>query len=642
MQPLNAATAQLLAPIAPGSDSELLHIDADETGNFFILSVQQAGIKATWWPASLNRLLSRIHERKQLDGGYWKVGATDTTVAIISQAWPREQLVLTDDAKLVFDYWCATSLQQEQIVQSYANYQLSKQVPEHTLRMNDDPNLRLSPYQQVAAVHALKSEGYALFMEPGTGKTAVVISVIDNASMAQSGMYRAIVVCPSNVRMNWQNEFKKFSTVQGSCTVLRGTQLARLGQIIDAMKAKPGDKYSIVVCSYDVLVQSWDVLQKIQWDLGVLDEIHFIKSHRTKRYEYAIKLRDKCNTRMGLTGTPITNTPLDLYTQFEFLGPGRSGFRSWKAFKNFYAIHQQNEDGFEQLVGLQNMPFMQERLSRQSFIIRKLEALPDLPPKQYHIEEVEMTTKQADVYRRLAQEMAIEIESMLNSSRNEAITVNNVLTKLLRLAQVTSGFLTYDAVYAEDGLTIERARSIEYFDPNPKLDRCVELLKTRPELSKTIIWACWRPDLDAIYKTVQKAGFGVVRFDGSTNERDRIEAERAFNNDPDCRVFVGNPAAGGIGLNLLGYPPGQGDDCDTNCDCIIYYSQNWSPTARSQSEDRPNRRGTRVPTEIIDLCVAQTIDEEIRTRVLSKITTALEVADVQQILRACLTGFVND
>ena len=131
-----------------------------------------------------------------------------------------------------------------------------------------------------------------------------------------------------------------------------------------------------------------------------------------------------------------------------------------------------------------------------------------------------------------------------------------------------------------------------------------------------------------------------MKYDGDTNENDRIEAERAFNEDPDCTVLLGSQAAGGTGLNLLGYPPGD-ESVPTNCDHQVYFSQNWSPTQRSQSEDRPNRRGTRVPTRTTDLCVPGTVDEEIRTRVVEKIKTALEVSDVRKILRSVLSGRIE-
>ena len=134
-----------------------------------------------------------------------------------------------------------------------------------------------------------------------------------------------------------------------------------------------------------------------------------------------------------------------------------------------------------------------------------------------------------------------------------------------------------------------------------------------------------------------------MTFFGKTKDAERVENEYRFNCDPNCKVFIGNPAAGGTGLNLIGYPP-EGhaiyketgktlEDWETNANHVIYYSQNWSPTARSQSEKRAHRRGTREPVRVTDLVVPNTIDQEIRDVVLNKQVNALELSDLRKILQ---------
>lgn len=448
--------------------------------------------------------------------------------------------------------------------------------------------------------------------------------------------YRAIIACPNNVRANWLNEFFKFATEPGNVTVIRGGQIRRLKLLIEAFTVTPEDKYTVLIIGYDTLPRMMEQLAHIEWDLIVADESHFFKSPSTQRFETMIRLRDCAKARMPLTGTPITNTPLDLYAQFEFMGKGFSGFMSWKEFRTFYGVYE-DRGGQNTLVGIQNLPFMQERLARYSFIVRQKEALPDLPDKVYDVIEVEMTSEQEEAYKQLATQLALEIENELDASENKAMTINNVLTKLLRLAHITSGFITWDAVYSDEGEEL-RPQRIEFFKTNPKLDALVEVLKQKGPNEKTIVWACWIPDIKVIAARLAKEGIKTVTFYGGTSENDRQEAERAFNHDADCKVFLGNPAAGGVGLNLLGYPPGRGDEFETNCDHELFYSQNWSPTARSQAEARAHRRGTRMPVRITDLQCAETIDEQIRDRVTKKILTALAVSDIRQILSNVLNG----
>jgi SNF2 family DNA or RNA helicase len=452
-------------------------------------------------------------------------------------------------------------------------------------------------------------------------------------------MYRAIIVAPNNVRMNWEREFEKFKTIDGKCTVLRGGAIQRAKKLIDAFTPSNGEKFTVVICSYDTLCVSWEILKMIEWDLAVLDESHFIKSPQTRRFKFACKLRDMAKKRVILTGTPITNTALDLYAQLEFLGKGRSGFLSWKNFRSFYGSFRPGANGQSIEVGMQNLPFLKERLARMSFLIRKDEAMPDLPDKVYDVHEVEMTSQQAEIYESVRKHLAAEIEADLENASNKQLVVNNILTKLLRLAQITSGFVTWDAQYTDEGEVVKE-KEVERLPNNPKVQAIIDILKEKKPNEKTLVWACWVSDIKAIEAACKEAGIDCVSYYGSTSEKNREEAEYRFNHDPNCKVFIGNPAAGGVGLNLLGYPPGCEDDFDTNADHVIYFSQNWSPTARSQSEDRAHRRGTRNNVRITDLCVPGTIDEEIRARVLKKRINAYEIADIKNILESVLKGVV--
>ena len=457
------------------------------------------------------------------------------------------------------------------------------------------------------------------------------------AASKNDRMYRVFIVCPKNVRVNWREEFIRFATVPGKVAVLRGGQLTRAKLLVEAFQAEDGCKWTAVVASYETVRRSWNAIKMIEWDLVVLDESHYIKRASTQRFKTMIKLRELANQRMVLTGTPITNTMLDLWAQLEFLGDGLSGFRSWQNFKTYYGKWERRQHG-NVLVGYKNVPLMQERLTRLAYLIRKEQALPELPEKLFDVHEVEMSKEQRDYYLKIRTQLLVEIETEMAEAEADGrvLTVNNVLTRMLRLAQVTSGFITWDAQYSDDGDEIS-ARVVDRIDPNPKVEALVELLKAEGPKEKAIVWACWVQDIKTIRARLEQEGIDCVTFYGATKDADREEAVRRFNEDPACRVFVGNPAAGGVGLNLVGYdywndPPSQ----DTRASHEIYFSQNWSPTARSQSEDRAHRRGTRGNVRITDLVVPGTIDEEIRTRVLGKHMRAYEIQDVRAIMNRLL------
>jgi SNF2 family DNA or RNA helicase len=649
MKPLTSATAALLKPIAlHETDRMTIRLD----GNYFICEIHAVTAhdptKWTWasYPAR-SHFPVRVPERKVLTGGKsdtWQFGATDITVTVINALWKPEQLeFIGEDAQLQYDYLIASSIAYARISEMSATYHADKSVPAH--QMSSHADFPLTPYQRVATAASLLTPGYALFMEQGTGKTPCVISHINTeASKCNGRMHRSLIVCPKQVRTNWVEELEKFSTVHGRATILRGDNVDRIKLLIDALTPMNGDKYTAVICSYEVMTRMQEALMTLEWDLITLDEGHSIKAPNSKRTRASHVLREHSTKKLLLTGSPIGNTMLDLYSQLEFLGKGASGFTTWKAFKNFYGVYIKDEStgGYEKLIGIQNLPFMKERLARYSFIIKKKDALPDLPDKLYRVLECSMGAKQTDAYNSLSTSLMAEIDQdLLRDDAPPSVVINNVLTKLLRLAQVTSGFIPLDPYYGDNGEVIQKRR-IKHFTPNPKLDTLVEALKEKDPNSKSVIWCHWIPDILTIRERLEAEGRNVVSFYGGTSEADRAEAIRRFNCDPNCKVFISNPAAGGSGLNLLGYPPGKPEGYDTNCDEHFVYSQSWSYLTRSQAEDRSHRKGTRVPVQITDLCVPKTIDEEIRVRVLKKKKDALEISDIRDILKAVLHGVARD
>ena len=682
MLPTCDATRQLFSPLRRDIwESDRVEIRLNEKGNFLIDFYSIEGNYRSSCSCAMQEVIRRLPECKPLradgSGMYspYEIAATDCNVELINKLIPRCNLLfptdLTEegtseellksqscdednakpdieisDAELMFNNILQQSQLADDVARLLATYKETKHVPQHEFELCADAPL--SPYQQIALIAQRCSPGFGLFMEQGTGKTPVVIASICNAAKEKRAlqiangekptMYVAIVVCPNQVRQNWCNEFGHFATQGGRITILRGTQIDRVKLLCDALMPSDGGDdeclYSIIICGYQTLWRSWETMKMLPFDLAVLDEAHAIKDIRAKQSQCCLELRDIAKQRICLTGTPVANSALDIYTLLEFMGKGESGFSTWDHFRKFYGVYD-NASGHNILVGCQNLPFLQERLARKSFFISKKEAMPDLPDKVYDICEIEMTVEQADAYKTMATQLAFEIEADLNSNdgRNRQMMVTCILTKLLRLAQITSGFVSWSEQVSDNGEVLQPA-FYEYFGENPKIEATLELLREKGPNDKTIIWACWIPDIEYLKSACEQNGIDCVTFTGSTNETERAEAIRRFNEDPNCKVFIGTAASGGSGLNLLGYPPNDGENYETNCNHIIYFSQNWSQIHRSQSEDRAHRRGTRCNVRITDLCVPGTIDEEIRCRVLGKKQHAMEVGDLRAIMQA--------
>jgi SNF2 family DNA or RNA helicase len=601
-----------------------VHISLNEDGSRFRLRAFRQAYDSTWRIEYQSpQWMLEFPDAKRQEDGYLEVGATDVSCDKLIAQKVRYDLEFDPDAEAMFKYLLLVSETGRSTATIVHDFKVNGVVP-------DDASIeygQLSAYQKVGLTCALRSPGYGLFMKQGTGKSAIAVQAVVNDAIDKD-KYRAIVVCPPNVRINWQAEFNKFATQPVDVHVLRGGQVKRLSQIINAVKSKC-DR-AVIVCNYETLQQSWDALSFIEFDLAVLDEGHYIKSKSTKRFEYAEKLRDNSKRRLILTGTPVANSIMDLYTLFEFMGKGMSGFRSYEGFRNFFGQFRGSDNG-DVFTEAQNMPILKDRLARYSFIISKEEALPYLPDKVYSTLEVDMTEDQLKAYVKLRDELVMEIDNLLATTENEAVAVNNILTQLLRLSQITSSFKVIPAIIDENG-TLQSPRRVIPFETNIKVNAILEDSKERPRNHKTIIWSNWVEDIKAMEAALVAAGESPVTFFGETSFDERLEAERRFNEDPNCRYFIGNPAAGGTGLNLLGYPPGRPDDVDTNCTQVYYMSQNWSSILREQSEDRAHRRGTREPVTITEVVVPQTIDVVIAKRVYQKRLNAMDALDIREVL----------
>lgn len=629
------------------SRRDQLLIDIDDDATRFVVTLQQQTAHGLGYSASGARSWAietpgaAMCEVPGVVGNSYFMPAGFLTVLRCLAAFKPEQIAFANEsAELTWKVVLQQFVAGQARAAINADWQANQTVPAHQLSIA--PGTELAPYQEVAAHLGTLGDSFGLFMEQGTGKTPTAIATMCTWLEKATTFQRIVVVCPRNVVPNWIAELKAFSSVPIKIEAIRGNEIARIGKLAAVMKADPEFKAGIAVINYDGVMTMAEIFAAVRWDQVILDEAHNIKSPQSQRTRYFLsRLRDRAKHRLILTGTPIANTAMDLWSQLEFLNPAASGFPTFKAYKTFYARIQKNmETGFDQIVGMQHIPVLQEVLARNSFIIRKSEAMPWLPEKTYSIESVDMTPVQAEMYKQVATQLAVEIAATLdNPGDNRQLLVNNVLTKLLRLAQVTSGFIIWDAVISPTG-DILRPRLTERFPVNPKIEWCVDRIKNHPPDEKILLWSWMTNDIKALSERLVEEGINHVTFTGTTSDENRVLAEKEFNTNPECRVFIGNPAAGGSGLNLLGHDPKNPDDHVTDATLSVYIAQNWNAVHRAQSEDRNHRRGTRKATHIVTLVCDNTIDEEIHERVSSKRQAALEISDIRQILSNLLGSLV--
>ncbi len=582
----------------------------------------------------------------------FQIPITDYSISLIQKAWTGKKKI-SDMAKPFIQKIFIRELKAEQNALRTARWRKDGTIPTSPWFDTHDEFLKskgiqLNAYQKVATYNACNSTAYAYFADPGLGKTAMMIRKLDfviSTAEQNKAESMTLITCPKTIRTNWINEINKFSmfgkngqdkifihTLQGVNDTDRAVNfLTALAQ------DEAQGKHVILISGFESFVKT-PRLHDLEFDLCLMDESHNIANPNTKRTKTFLANTAKFHNKIIATGTPFRNSPFDIYTQLEFMGEGFSGFDSYTAFKEFFGMYvpANGYNGRMKLVDFQNIPLLQERLAKHAFIIRKEEALPHLPKKTFSIAECQMTKDQLRVYIQLAEQLAAEIESY--GPEPDTITVNNILTQMLRLAQITSGFA------ATDNGTITR------FDPNPKLELLVKILKGSEYMDegensseegsfegilndpnrKAIIWCCFKENLKMIHSRLALEGIKAVMFHGSTDGKDDVIDQ--YNCDPSTRAFIGIAASGGVGLNLVGFDPYNPDKYETNTTDTFNYSSNWSYVNRTQSLDRAHRYNTRVPQHITDLITANTIDYEIYNRLEAKKDMAMTMQDIRMVL----------
>lgn len=589
----------------------------------------------------------KIPEKKRTDKtdfeNEWLFAATDFTAIVISQIWKSDQIIWEEEnARLQYEFLLSRFLFQVSTSIKIANWKVHGEKSKLPQEYMVHPEFPLAEYQEQGFAVSLSKDGFLHRMEQGTGKTPIAINEMCVVGLKMKRMARILILCPKQVRENWASEIEKFSTVPAKVVIVHGDKIRRINAFVDSIRQEVDCEYSACICGYDSVTCTFDEMSLIEWDMIVLDESHYIRNVSTKRTQAILKLREKTPTRRCLTGTPIVNSLMDLWPQLEFMAEGLSGFASFKAFKSFYGVYERSSSGRDQLVGFQNVPLIQERLARVSYHISKKEANLGLPDKTYDKYAVYMTKKQAEVYEQVKSFLSVEMEKLDGS--DDQMTINHVLTQMMRLAQITSGFVTTDEKFDPFSMEQKAFRQVKQiesnYQDNPKIKGVLDILSETPNNCKTIIWACFREDLRLLGEATFNAGYNPVSYYGGVSESNRSEAVHRFNFDDATRVFIGNPASCSEGLNLIGTDPNK-DDWTTYCGHVIYFSQNWSPVQRSQSEDRSHRRGVKWNVRYTDLYIPNTIDIEMREVVTGKIQVANDVQNLKAMMKRILDAKIE-
>lgn len=455
--------------------------------------------------------------------------------------------------------------------------------------------------------------------EQGTGKTWMLLEDAERRFLADE-IDALLVVAPNGVHTNWViREIPAHVSAPHSATFwLSGPTKRHQAALARQLRRDPDAPRELVIHAMNVdavntkggyaharaFIEAFAPGRVAM----VVDESHTIKNPSAKRTQRVIELGRLCRVRRIASGTLVANSPLDLFSQYDFLAPGLLGTRSYRAFVSEYAelmpagaalvqeiMRRTGARGAPQIVvknpdgtpRFRNLDKLSHLMAPHTFRVTKDECL-DLPAKIYQTVYFDLEPDQARAYRQIAQER--------NWFREDGtIDTFTALTVINKLRQITSGFILLD------GEPVGLLRSA------PRLAALREIVET--SVGPLIIWASFREEIAQISAMLHSMGEEFRTYFGDTSSSDRTAAINDFQSGA-ARIFLGNPAAAGTGLTL------------TAAETVVYYSNDFSLTHRLQSEDRCHRIGTTKHVVYIDIVGRGTIDERVTSALQSKKLTA--------------------
>jgi SNF2 family DNA or RNA helicase len=454
-------------------------------------------------------------------------------------------------------------------------------------------------HQSKALEMSWDKEVFAYFMEMGTGKSKVLI---DNIAMLFNvgKINGALIIAPKGVYKNWFD-----SEIPSHMPDYIEKKVGLWRTDPNAKDLKPlfstGAELHILIMNVEAFSTKKGVLFAHKFlschnALISIDESTTIKNPNAKRTKSILSLKPLSKFRRILTGSPVTKSPLDLFSQCQFLDSWLLNQSSYYAFRTRYAVCRKiNVSGrqVEIVVGYRNLGELSEKVKPFSYRVLKDDCL-DLPPKTYTKRIIELSDEQKKVYKTM-KEKAI---AFLNG---KMVSTATVITQLMRLHQITCGHFTSD-----DG-DVQEIK-------NNRIDQLMEILEEVE--GKAVIWAHYRYDIKKIVEAISKK-YGensVVTYYGDTSTDDRQKAiTKIQDKDSSVRFIVGTPQTGGYGITLTG------------ASTMIYYSNGYDLEKRQQSEARIDRIGQEKPMTYIDIIAEGTVDDKIVQSLRKKVNIATEV-----------------
>lgn len=414
----------------------------------------------------------------------------------------------------------------------------------------------------------------------------------------QHRITRVLVVAPSSVCSVWPHDLAAFAAFPCEVRVLLGEKKQRL-EALRSLTTYPdtANRLLIAVINYEATHREgiFEALDGYAADLIVCDESQRIKNPRAAQSRAVQMLGDRAAFRLILSGTPVQNSVIDLYSQYRFLDPGVFG-ANFYAFRNRYC--QMGGYGGHEVVGFQHMDELVRKEHSIALRVTKAECL-DLPRQTFVRRYVQLEPAARQLYTQIARASCAELEN------GEHVTASIALTKLLRLMQLTGGF-----VQADGG---DRPRPAG----SAKLDALADILEDYVQEAgqKLVVFARFRPEIAAICRRLEERGIRYGHIDGEVPMDQRGAVVEEFQNDPGVKVFVAQIQTAGLGITLHA------------ASAAVFYSLDFNYANYAQALARIHRIGQAQPVTYIHLLAEHTVDEQVLDALERKEDLARTIVD---------------
>lgn len=474
-----------------------------------------------------------------------------------------------------------------------------------------------TPWQhQLAAMQkADRRDSFGLFFQPGTGKSFTSILLARRKMYQAKAWKRVLVLAPPVVLKNWKDEWLAHSNFKDhDIAVMSGPAKNRVA-VFDAPKAP-----RVIITNYESLLMEpvFKALQAWSPEILIADESHRCKNPASKRTKRTMALAKIAPIRYILTGTPVLNTPMDIWAQYFILDRGETFGTNFFTFRKtyFYDANAGMPPGRhfpDWKLRKGAVVEIAHKIANSSMHVDKADCL-DLPPLMRERIDVDMSPEQYRVYAQMANDLVAYLDG-------KECVARIALTKALRLLQCVSGFIPMESPN-------DTEPTIHAFENCPREAALRDLLIDIAPASKVIVWATFHDNYRAIRRICDDLGLPFVELHGEISTAEKHAAVDRFNTDESVRVLIGHPGSGGIGVNLVA------------ADTMIFYSRGFSLEHDVQAEARNYRGGSERHKKVTryDIVATGTIDELVLDRLAQKMDIGEAVIqDLRGMLQNAIT-----